>query len=190
MSRSTVTMLVRKRFIGRLSRSRRKHHPAGISRTFVVEFVNEISLMAPRDAEADGLLLFIFSFAHKLWVKRIQLSIRRVESFRIAKISRRQAFGPWQRRSQFLTDWVDDTFTPPAFGLLLYDVFSSWPIESKQLLVCFYGCILRLHQLHIGIDLILDQVLAEQVLWESLFQSITVNSKRCPASNHFPMHNA
>lgn len=60
--------------------------------------------MAPRDSEDDGLQLFIFSFAHKLWVKRIELRIKRVESFRIAKISRRQAFDPWQRRSQILTD--------------------------------------------------------------------------------------
>lgn len=47
------------------------HHPAGISRPFVVELVNEITLMSPRDAEDDGLQLFIFSFAHKLWVKCI-----------------------------------------------------------------------------------------------------------------------
>lgn len=44
------------------------------SRPFVVEFVNEIALMAPRNAEDDGLQLFIFSFAHKLWVKRIEYS--------------------------------------------------------------------------------------------------------------------
>ena len=36
------------------------HHPAGISRPFVVEFVNEIALMAPRDAEDDGFQLFIY----------------------------------------------------------------------------------------------------------------------------------
>lgn len=50
------------------------HHPARISRPFVVEFVNEIALMASRDAEDDGLQLFIFSFAYKLWVKCIEYS--------------------------------------------------------------------------------------------------------------------
>lgn len=44
------------------------------SRPFVVEFVNEIALMAPRNAEDDGLQLFIFSFAHKLWVKCVEYS--------------------------------------------------------------------------------------------------------------------
>lgn len=48
------------------------HHPTGISRPFVVEFVNEIALMSPPNAEDDGLQLFIFSFAHKLWVKCIE----------------------------------------------------------------------------------------------------------------------
>lgn len=43
-------------------------------KAFVVEFVNEIALMAPRNAEDDGLQLFIFSFAHKLWVKCIEYS--------------------------------------------------------------------------------------------------------------------
>ena len=57
-----------------LLRPEHPHHPTGISRPFVVEFVNEIALMAPRNAEDDGLQLFIFSFAHKLWVKCIEYS--------------------------------------------------------------------------------------------------------------------
>ena len=73
----------------------------------------------PRDAEEDCLQLFIFSFAHKLWAKCIWLRIKRVESFRVAKISRRLAFDSWQRSGQILTDWVDDSFTQIAFGLLL-----------------------------------------------------------------------